>query len=111
MSLFFIAVPQYEDTCKLFCFSRLDGHLDCYLFLAIMSRTALSMPGLVFRRTRAIISLGCVVCHEIAGFVGYRMFSLCRHFKTVFQSDSTRLLSHAYKVFTEGTNSGQKGLF
>ena len=69
-SLLLCAVPLYEDTCKFFCFSRLDGHLNCYLFLAIMSKTAMSMPGLVFWRTHAIISLGCVLCREIAGFVG-----------------------------------------
>lgn len=66
-SLLLCTNSLYEDTCKLFCFSRLNRHLGYYLLGAIISKTSMSMPRLVFWRTHAIISLAYVLCCELLG--------------------------------------------
>ena len=46
--------------------------------------------------------VNCWIC-RVVDVLSYR------YFRTVFQSDSTGLLSRVYKVFTEWMNSGQNG--
>ena len=66
--------------------SSVDGHLDCFHFLAIMNNAVMNIPIRVFVRT--------FVFNSFAGSYGNSMFNSLRNCQIIFQSGCTTLHSH-----------------
>ena len=71
-----------------FVHSSVDGHFDCFYFLAIINSATMNIHVQVFMWTYVSISLGYIPRSRIAVSCGNSVFNILRNCQTVFQSSS-----------------------
>lgn len=74
--------------------SSVDGHLDCFHFLVIMSNVAVNIPVQVFVWTYVSSAFGYILRCGLAGTYGTSVRTFLKNCQTVVQSGCTLLHSH-----------------